>query len=150
MKKRFLTIILSACLFIIGAFSLSACDLSHKHYLNDYGVCKQCNQDVCFIASGDGVGNYKAENINCQLVFETYVKFVATKSAPVEITITCGTAKVNNFIMYALSNRQLAYCYNSDDLRATTSEPLTAGTTYYIKVKVTTAGSLSVNVNSIV
>ena len=149
MKKRFIAVILSACLLIIGAFSLSACDLSHKHYLDDYGICRNCQKDACYVANGDGNGNYKAENINCQIVWETFVKFVATSDSPVEITVTCGTAEVNNFVMYALSNKQLAYCYNRE-LRATTSQPLTVGTTYYIKVKVTKAGTLTVNVNSVV
>ena len=51
MKKKFelnKTIILTGVVSFLFCclFLLSACDLSHKHYTDNFGVCRSCGEDT--------------------------------------------------------------------------------------------------------
>ena len=63
---------------LILCFFLCSCDLSHKHYLDNYGVCKSCNQDVCILLSNNVNGEYISEIIDINPYNDVFVKFVST------------------------------------------------------------------------
>lgn len=148
MKKQILLFILPlfficACLFInVG------CDLSHKHYLDNYGVCKNCGKDAAVNLTRDSNGEYFSTETYCSTNDFSYFKFVASGEEFITICVEEISANVDYISLYTKNVSNLSLSHVSGENSYFYSNKLTEGEIYYIKVKVSTAGNIKIKVSS--
>lgn len=132
--KKFLISIL-ACSLIIFSLSFFACDLSHKHYTDNFGVCKNCNEDISILIDKDKNGAYIQKSFNLQLYTDTYLKFVSNGESQLTIKVESTASNIKSIILYSKTDDYIASTYNSENPILTCNEQLIAGETYYIKIQ---------------
>lgn len=132
--KKFLTSIF-ACLLVVFSLSFIACDLSHKHYTDNFGVCKSCNEDISVLIDKDKNGAYIQKSFNLQVYTDTYLKFVSNGESQLTIKVECPSSNIKSVILYSKTDDYIASTYNSENPIFTCNEQLIAGETYYIKIQ---------------
>lgn len=142
MKKSLLTILLAVCLiFPIAMFS--GCDLSHKHYCDKFGVCRNCGENTATQLSLQN-GVYSCASVPAKANDETYFSFVGNGTSNIKITISPSNISVTNFDLYTQTSSNL-YLQRNNTVYVYEGE-ITQGTTYYISLKVSVATNLSVKI----
>ena len=127
--------------------SLVSCDLSHKHYLDNYGYCMQCqkNQVVSLTRSQDG--HYTAEEKSFNPYNDIFYKFVANGENGIQISVSStSTAKIASILLYTKEDDYIASTYDSENPNLLHQEPLKTGETYYIRVKAREIGTINLTV----
>ena len=121
-----------------------ACDLSHKHYTDDFGVCRSCNTDISVLIQKDGNNNYIPTTFNLQHYTDTYLKFVSNGESELTIKVECSGADIESIILYSKTDNHIASKYDRRNPVLTCNEQLSANETYYIKIKSSTSASAKV------
>ena len=144
-SKSFIFCLLSTCIFLFTACGM---DLSHKHYLNDFGFCRQCQKDLAHTLSLVN-GEYVSEEVDCKTDDYTYFKFLANKNTPVTIYLEEITASVEsyNLHLYKENAYGLSLNHNAEDNSFYYANELTQGDTYFVKVKAGAAGKIKLRVS---
>ena len=137
------------CLLLTCAFAFCSCgmDLSHKHYLNEFGFCRQCQKDLSISMKFDGE-KYVSEEVNCPTNDYTYFKFVANSASHVTIYLEEITASVEsyNLHLYKEGSYGLSLWHDVENNSFRYENPLTQGDTYFVKVKASAAGKIRLSV----
>ena len=138
--KTFTIITVLACVL----FLFAGCDLSHKHYTDNYGVCKTCGTDITVTIKKDSNNNYLPTNFNLQYYPDTYLKFVSNGENKITITIKTNSPVVKSIVLYSKSDDYIASKYDVNNPVLVCEEPLIANETYYIKIESTNAENAQV------
>jgi len=133
MKKLLSKIIL--CYILIVSSIFVGCDLSHKHYTDDFGVCNNCKKDISVLIEKDTNNNYIETELNLQLHTDTYLKFVSNGENKLTIKIECDGADIKSIILYSKTDDYIASKYDKEDPVLVCNEQLTPNETYYIKIQ---------------
>ena len=142
-KVKLLSVI---CLLLIIPF-MFACKFNPSHYLNDYGVCKQCGDDMSISLNRNNNLEYVIEDVYCTTNDYTYFKFVSSGEENFTIYIEEQTAKIDDinclkFYTKQIHNISLSHLVGEHKWNGI--QPLTAGETYYLRIQVKTAGTIKV------
>lgn len=119
---------------IISVF-LVGCDLSHKHYTDDFGVCRNCNTDISVMIQKDQNENYLVTDFTLQYYTDTYLKFVSNGESELTITIECDAADIESIILYSKIDDYIASKYDRNNPVLVCNEQLERGEIYYIRIK---------------
>ncbi len=138
--------------FMVGVLSfctlLSACDLSHKHYFNDYGVCKQCQKDASVTLTKQN-GVYLSEEVTLEAFNErqnySYFKFTADGDYGITAEIEGIGSVVHSVELYSTEVAMMTGGMST----LTWQQPLNEGTTYYLRVKLSRGGKTRAKVTPI-
>ena len=125
-------------------FLFAGCDLSHKHYTDNYGVCRSCGTDITVTIKKDTANNYLPTEFMLQHNTDTYLKFVSNGESKITITINTSSPVVKSIVLYSKSDDYIASKYDSSNPVLVYEEPLTANETYYIKIQSTNSGKANV------
>ena len=146
MKKCF-KVASMLCLLVCCFSFFSACDLSHKHYLDSYGVCRNCKTDTAELITRNANLEYVSTEKQFNLV-ETYAffKFVANGETAVKIVVSTISTNYNDLVLLDDGARSqfLTAKGNNTYLCNTT---LVQGKTYYIRLKPAQSGKIKVVVS---
>ena len=135
-------IIISILLFM--SFLFVGCDLSHKHYTDNYGYCNSCKTDITIDIEKDSNNNYLPKDIMLQHYTDTYLKFVSNGESNITIEVQCESTDIESIILYSKTDDHIASKYDKENPVLTCNEQLTTGETYYIKIKSSTYGSAKI------
>ena len=150
MTKKTLYAMAIICLSIPFILSVTACDLSHKHYLDNYGYCRSCDQDMCIALTKNSNSEYIAE-INIDPYNETFLSFVSDGEQGIEITVSnYGSGVVNSIILYSQDDDYIVSKYDTSNPVLTYSDRLTKNKKYYIKIKFTQVSQAKITIKSLV
>ena len=145
------TALLLLCALLLAALTGCGLDLSHKHYLDDFGVCRGCGEELAVSLSegSDGVlfagvtdvppsgreGNY------------AYFKFTSRGEAGILITASAvtDTTAVSEVSLYREGAYGLALIPKGDGAYLHEGV-LTAGEVYYVRVASRTGGQVTLSV----
>ena len=132
--KKILKISSIVCFLFSFIFMLSACDLSHKHYVDNYGYCSSCKTDTAIVLT-NRVYYYESREVECSSVDFVYFRFVSNGESSIKITIEEISGAVNYINMYSkhINNLYVQHTYGTNEYFH--DQPLIEGETYYIKVK---------------
>lgn len=123
-------------LILIVCSSLNVgCDLSHKHYTDNFGVCKSCQNDISVLIKKDNNNDYIETEFNLQIHTDTYLKFISNGESQLTIRIECENANIKSIILYSKNDNYIASKYDSNNPVLICSEQLTADEEYYIKIE---------------
>ena len=136
------------CFLLIVSFFFMGCDLSHKHYTDNYGVCKNCNTDITVTIEKDSSGNYMPTNFLLQKHTDTYLKFISNGESKITITVNCETSNINSIILYSKTDDYIASKYDKTNPVLIYDQPLIANETYYIKIQSTNAVNAQIILNA--
>ena len=141
--KLYRFILMVCCLLSLALFS--SCDLSHKHYLDEYGYCKSCQKDQAIeLSLKDGV--YSSGEVYLTVINESFFKFVSSGEKGVEIKVDYVSTEVTSIIFFSTKSNSLAYKFDRSNPVAVYKGDLEEGETYYVKLKLTKEGSLKLTV----
>ncbi len=141
---------LSFLILIIVAVFSTACIINPTHYLDDYGVCKQCKEDVSITLNyNDGVYSSSARCLDTDY---TYFKFTSISNQPLQITIDKGDATIddlNCIKFYSKNNHNISLSHFAGEFTWNYPYELTQGETYYIRLAVKKVGTVSISVSHV-
>ena len=129
--KKFLSVLFA----VLTITCFSACDLSHKHFTDNFGVCKTCSEDISVLIEKNGNNSYVQTNFNLQVYTDTFLKFVSNGESSLTIKIECANSTIKSIILYSKTDDYIASTYNTQNPVLTCNEQLIAGETYYIKIQ---------------
>ena len=129
LKKVGIYFCLIISIFLVG------CDLSHKHYTDNFGVCRNCNTDISVMIQKDQNENYLVTDFALQYYTDTYLKFVSNGESELTITIECDTADIESIVLYSKTDDYIASKYDRNNPVLVCNEQLERGETYYIRIK---------------
>ena len=144
MKRKQKNVILGVltAVFCLGA---SACDLSHKHFVDSYGYCNNCQEDQA-IDLVQKNGSYVAEPSDQNTYNEVFFRFVGNGEQGVKIAVTCVGTGVSSVIFFSEKDDYIASKYDTENPQIASAEPLEKGVTYYVRVKLTQNGKVGLTV----
>ena len=144
MKKRLLLIA-----FVLTVLLCTACgcqmDLSHKHYVNNYGVCRQCQEDQSLVLTKNAQGEYLSGDLQLGTISDTIIRFVANGERGVTVAVECETSEIKDVTLYSKTSAYM--CGGTSTL--TWENELVAGQTYYLRLRMKQAGVTRVSVTPI-
>ena len=145
--KKVLKLTSLFCLLLCGIAFLSACDLSHKHYLDNYGVCKNCKEDTAEVLTRNSNLEYISSERNCN-VQETYAffKFVANGEEMVKIIVEEISTEYQE-VRLLNKNANSVFLIPKENNTFLYEGTLTAGEIYYVRVKLKDSGKIRVTVS---
>ena len=151
MKKNLMCIILAVCIFSNIGFLFTSCgggamDLSHKHYLNQYGFCSACQKDQAVRLERNEKGEYASERVKPEMYNDTFFKFSSNGENGIEISLQCEDCSIEEILLLSDDAAYITSAYAKETLIY--DYPLTAGITYYVRVKLKDSGQgyLTMNV----
>ena len=140
-RKDIFLWVLTACMCL----SASACDLSHKHVVDDCGYCNACQKDTAIdLIKKDGV--YVAEMTDCNTYNETFFRFVGNGETAVKILAICENTQAESVILFSENDDYIASKFDRENPLVECQEPLETGVIYYVRVKLTQNGRLGLTV----
>lgn len=155
MKKKFelnKTIILTGVVSFLFCclFLLSACDLSHKHYTDNFWVCRSCGEDTVEILKVNANYEFTSSESYGRANEYVYFKFVSLGEDLIDITVEEVSARVSYVELYTKTSSNLYLKHMSGENVYSHESPLTQGETYYIRVKLYNAGKIKVRVSPVI
>ena len=132
----------------VVCFSAAACtlDLSHKHYLDKFGYCNSCQSDQTILLTKNADGEYVSEKLNLNTINETFIRFVSDGTSPLQITVNCITSEASSIVLFSKTDDYIASKYDKTNPVLICREPLTAGETYYVRIKFNRGGETTVKI----
>ncbi len=127
-------------------------DLSHKHYLDSYGVCRSCQEDLAVSLSKNNEGIYDSGNITTSKNLETIVKFVGQGENGITVTVDCEDAVVKTVDFYSEKSAMMGSKYMSDQTSVSQTHEfsfdykLENGVTYYLRFTMNAGGNIKTSV----
>lgn len=137
---------LTLCLALLLVFSLVSCDLSHKHYTDEYGYCSSCKTDTAVLLQKDDTGGYASETCTFGQYATPYFKFTASGEAGIKIEVIPDTAEVSAVILYTRERPYVASKYDRADPTLLYEVPLEAGDEYFVRLELSRPGTLSIRI----
>ena len=136
MNKIISKCVLSFCL-ILCCFIFASCDLSHKHYFNDYGRCRNCNANTCITLTKDPYSNtYTSPFKKISTIDDGYFNFTSNGENGILINFTKNeetSIGETRFKTIKLYSENTAYIRTVSDTTSLEYDyPLNQGVTYYI------------------
>ena len=148
--KNFINKCLIFGLMLCGVVFLQACDLSHKHYEDKYGICQSCGKDTAELLTPNSNQEFiSSEKFGRENDF-VYFKFVSLGEEFINITVTEISGKVNYVELYSKTTSNLYLSHMSGENVYCHESPLTQGETYYIRVRLLKAGNVKISVSPFV
>lgn len=143
MKLRALTILLA----VLSLF-LAGCDLSHKHYLDEYGICRSCGEDLAVRMTDTAEGGYTATAEPTYGSVTVYFTFVADGGDGLILSLTPDEGVIiQAVVLYpAGGSRMFLFPTGESNSGFLYDGPITAEKTYYVAVTLKTAGGVSLSV----
>lgn len=136
MKNRFIKCCF-AFILITTCFILVSCDLSHKHYFDDYGKCRNCGVNTCKTLTKDSNSNtYSYDYVKINTKDDGFFKFVSNGENGIKITFTknqstsIGETTFKKIKFYSENSAIITSNVERSELEY--NGQLTAGVTYYI------------------
>ena len=138
MKNSLIKILSVLCLVICVCTIFTSCDLSHKHYFDNYGVCKSCQKDSCITLTKDSNSNTYSlpYYVNINTRDDGFFKFVSNGENGILITFTKDESSSNGqtdfkqIKFYSEKSAIITSTYENQTLKY--SNTLEKGVTYYI------------------
>ena len=96
MKKIFSALIL--VLLLLAALTSCEADLSHKHFCDNFGVCKTCFEDVCNPLFGS-TGKLSSGDVFAKDGEKLYFRFKPNGDGKTVITVRCGSAVMESSVI---------------------------------------------------
>ena len=134
--KTFLILSLILCGLIFAS-----CDLSHKHFFDAYGKCKNCNFNSCItITKNQSSNSYTSNYANINTKDDGYFKFTSNGENGIIITFTknqstsIGQTNFKQIKFYSEKSSLIASNINSNILEY--NGKLELGVTYYIYLNI--------------
>ena len=124
---------------------LTACniDLSHKHYVNNYGVCNQCQQDVSVLLTKGLDGRYVSTDISANAYYDTIIRFVGNNENGICVRIeTNGGVTVGNVKLYSQTSAYMSQ--STGTIPLVWQGVMENGKTYYVRIPTTGSGTIKV------
>lgn len=138
MKNKFLNIVSTFCLVLLIGVIFTSCDLSHKHYFDNYGVCKSCQKDSCITITKDPNSNTYSlpYYVNINTRDDGFFKFVSNGENGILITFTKDESSSNGEPSFKqirfYSEESALITSNVEKQTLSYNNTLKAGVTYYI------------------
>ena len=148
--KNFIEKYLVLCLLICCVVFLQACDLSHKHFEDKYGVCQTCGEDTAELLTPNPNQEFISSEKHGRENDFVYFKFVSLGEEFINITVNEITAKVSYVELYTKTVKNLYLSHVSGENVYSYDLPLTQGETYYIRVRLQKAGNIKIGVSPFV
>ena len=137
MKKT----LISLCLFLVMIISGCQCDLSHKHYYNEYGVCI-CGSDIAQKLSYSN-SEYTSTTYNIKQGEIYYYKFTSHGENGVDFHLESDNVMFDRIEIRADGMLQtIATRKEYDDKLYTYDKSLTNDRVYYLKITYKGDGSI--------
>ncbi|MBO5328812.1 MAG: hypothetical protein J6B04_06535 [Clostridia bacterium] len=136
MAKRVIKVIiaLAVALCSCGIFVAADCDLSHKHYLNDYGVCRSCQEDKAVLLTLNENGEYKSDEVTIDVYNDTIIKFVSNGEKGIELKINCESEGVKTVTLLSDTTAYIPINKNYQTGNYVSEIQFVKGETYYVKI----------------
>jgi len=134
--KKFFSFIIVICFIVPFSIILCSCDLSHKHYFNQYGYCGNCGTDTCVTLHKNQTTNkYEGSKTTTNVYDDIFFKFTASGENGIKIKVVApegSSIKFKTITFYSESTASITSVYEQTEL--VWNNKLTAGLTYYIKI----------------
>lgn len=145
MKKIFLAL----ALISLALTALVGCnaDLSHKHYCDDFGVCRTCFTDTCNPLFGSS-GKLSSGEVFAKDGEKLYFRFKPNGEGKTVITVNCGSAVMDgsgiSFYTKSSFGLQSTPLYSEDESvrRIQIESTLDKNETYYFSFTVKSRGTV--------
>ena len=139
--KTLLAVTLTLALCVLTACNI---DLSHKHYLNSYGVCNSCQKDVSVLLTKTG-GQYVSTDIQTDVYCDTIVRFVGDNENGIRVSVTASeNVPVGNGTLY--SQTTAYYTQTTGATPLVWQGNIESGKMYYLRIQTTGHGTLKVTI----
>ena len=127
---------------------LAGCDLSHKHYLDEWGVCRSCGEDLTVRLTPRAEGGYTATAAPTYGSDTVYFRFSARGEEGVSLSLSPeGEARVREVSLYPKGGSRVSLFPTSSNATGFLYEgTLGEGVDYYVAVTLTGGGSVSLTV----
>lgn len=145
--RRFLkTLLVVTLTLVLGVLTVGcSIDLSHKHYLNSYGICSQCQKDVSVLLTKNVDGRYVSADIKTDVYNDTIVRFLGDNENGVHITVEANNgAVVGNVKLYSQTSAYITQSTGTAPL--IWENKIEQGKMYYVRIQTTGQGTVKVTI----
>ena len=135
------------CLLAV-ALLLSGCDLSHKHYLDECGICRACGEDLAVRMTDTAEGGYTATAEPTYGTATVYFTFVADGGDGLLLSLTPaeGVSILDVALYPAGGSRMFLFPTGEGNSSFLYDGPIAVEKTYYVAVTLKAAGGVSLSV----